>query len=90
MELHLVDGDGHLGDRQCFLQVGDHEVAHTDAANLALLYQLGHSRERFCDGDLIVGPVDQQQVEIVNAQFLEGTVAHRQDIIIMQLAGRNL
>src|SRR5258706_11540841 len=72
MELDLVDGGRHLGLARQSLQVGDLEVADADRPGSALLLELLKRLPRRDEVAAVQGrqgPVDQEQVDVVDAQL---------------------
>src|SRR5690625_4508483 len=76
VQLDLVD-DGHLaGGRDDLLELGEREVGHADGADQATAAQLDQ-RLPGLDVQALLGdrPVDQVQIQVVQAQTLEGGLA---------------
>ena len=84
---HLVE-DYAVGRHM--LQALDPVVAHADHADLARLFQLIKGPEGLLHRDVLIGPVDLEDVDIIGLQPPEGRLAGGDDIVMMKVVGVDL
>lgn len=89
MKLNLVRANT-IRDLQRRVQPLHREVGDTEVANHARIFERLQAREGLGHRDLSIGPVDQQQVEIVGLQFAQKARARCDDRIAMQVRPANL
>jgi hypothetical protein len=64
------------------------EIADADEAGLAGLAQSGHRLERLGQGHGAARPMDQQQVEMIEAQLLEAVLGAARDVLRREMVAR--
>ena len=83
--LDLVGTDGRLGGLGRFFQEVYGEVADADASGFARIENVVHCPEGFREGNSGVGPVDEEEVEVVGAEVAQGFFAVFQNAVEMEV-----
>jgi hypothetical protein len=88
--LHLVHADGRHAQRDRLGQASRREVRHAAVPDRTFVDQPRHGGERRRHGNIGVGPMDQEQVEVVGTQFAKRIVRHREDVVVSEPVGAHL
>jgi len=85
MEFHLVDGKRRVGGRDHLAQQGGREVGNTDVAGEPPRLHPVQRTDGVGDRDIRIGPVDEQQVEMVEAETLQARLRRSFELLRFEL-----
>jgi len=86
----LVGDDRAVGDPNRVPELRGREVADAEVADPTSFAEFGHRGQRLLDGDARVWPVDQEQVQIVDAEIVEARLDGVDHVVVPEVRAPHL